>query len=168
MPAKGATLQNGPRFNPINRENWERFQQDSGIQVDYQTWVKIILAGNAQYAHQIQHNAMGVKFPEYMGHAGTTRYKPKLGTRRIDWEKTNKLGYRVYHTNFHSEGYEARIVWLTDAESTCRFLGVYKLVPDRQLSRGTAPLIKAGKVYNELTQEHFRTGKIRIKINNHG
>jgi hypothetical protein len=72
------------------------------------------------------------------------------------------------HTNFHSDGYESRIVWITDPESSCKFLPIYKMVPDRNLSRGTAPLIKDGKIYNELNHEHFRMGKIRINISKHG
>lgn len=162
MPAKGSSLQNGPRHNPVNKETWEAFKVESGLDIDYQTWTKIIHAGNERYAYKIQNNAMGVKFPEFMGHAGTTRYKPKVGRRRIDWKKSNELGVKVYHTNFHSDGYESRIVWIVDPESTVRFLHVYKLVPDRKMSRGTAPLIKDGKIYNQLNHEHFRMGKIRI------
>lgn len=168
MPAKNSSLQNGDRYNPICRATWEKFQVDSGLAIDYSAWVKIIHAGNERYAYQIQNNATGVKFPEYMGHAGTTRYKPKAGTRRIDWKNTNRLGKHVYYTNFHSEGYESRIVWLVDEETTCRYLGVYKMVPDRKLSRGTAPLIRGGKIYNELNHEHFRMGKIRVNISKHG
>jgi hypothetical protein len=96
MPVKGSTLQNGPRYNPIGRQLWEAFQADTGIVLDYQTWVSIIHAGNKKYAYKIQNNAMGVKFPEAMGHAGTTRYKPKAGTRRINWKETNRLGVKVY------------------------------------------------------------------------
>lgn len=165
MPAKGTSLRNGNRYNPINKTTWESFKLDSGIDITYAEWVDIIHAGNAHYSHKIVNNSMGVKFPEYLGYVGTTRYKPKVGRRRIDWGKSNKLGTRVYHTNFHSSGYESRIVWITDADSTCRFLSIYKLVPDRNMSRATAPLIKDGKVYNELNHEHFRMGKIRINTN---
>lgn len=164
MPCKGSSLQVGPRYNPINKQTWETFKLESSIDISYDKWVEIIRACNLQYATQVTNNAMGVKFPEAMGHLGTTRYKAKAGTRRVDWKKSKELGTRVYHTNFHSEGYETRIVWLTDPMSSCKYLSIYKLVPDRALSRAAARLTKEGKVYNTLNHEHFRMGKIRVNI----
>lgn len=165
MPAKNSTLRNGTRYNPANKETWGKFKELHNIDISYEKWLNIINKGNEFYAKQIVNNTTGVKFPEYLGHAGVTQYKLKTGVRMIDWNKSKEVGSRVYHTNFHSEGCFARIVWIIDTASSCRYLGAYKLKADRKMQRMIAPLMREGKVYNKLNSEHFRMGKIRLILN---
>lgn len=162
MPAKNSTLKNGPRHNMIDQKFHKRFCRETGVDVPYKTFVSIIHTSNELIRNSITTNPQGFKFPESMGYACVTRYKPKVGTRSIDWKKSRELGVKVYHTNMHSFGYKPRIGWYTDRLAQCRNLSIYKFVPERTLFRGVSGEMMKGKIYNEYNYDHFKSKKIRL------
>lgn len=165
MPAPGAGLKNGPRFNVINKELHSQFVLTTGIQIPYDTFVTIINTSNEVIRRMCTTNIQGFKMPESLGYIAVTRYQPKPGARSIDWKRTRELGTRVYHTNFHSFGYKPKISWYMDTLVSCSNMNIYKFVPDRNFSRGVSAAVTAGKTYNELSYEHFKTKKIRLSKN---
>ncbi len=165
MPAKNASLKNGPRFNVINKELHKQFILTTGINIPLKTFVSIINTSNEVIRRICTNNAQGFKLPETLGYIAVTRYQPKPGSRSIDWKKSRELGVRVYHTNFHSFGYKPKITWYADTLASCKNLNIYKFVPDRHFSRGVSAQVFAGKTYNELNYEHFKVKKIRLSKN---
>lgn len=162
MPAPGSTLRNGPRHNIVDRAFYKRFVEMTEVEISYDDFVNVINTSNLAIRRICSTNTQGFKMPESLGYVATTRYKPKIGTRSIDWKKSKDAGVRVYHTNFHSFGYKPKIMWYADTLARCRNLNIYKFVPDRIFSRTVSGLVKAGKIYNEFKYEHFKVKKIRL------
>lgn len=168
MPARNSGLKNGPRHNIVDKAFYKQFVEATRVKISYEDFVNTINTSNEIIRRIMVNNPQGFKFPESLGYGCVTRYKPKTGTRSIDWQKSKEAGVRVYHTNFHSFGYKPRIMWYADSLARCRNLSIYKFVPDRSLSRGVSSEMKTGKVYNEYNYEHFKAKKIRLgKFNKH-
>lgn len=166
MPVKNAGLRNGPRFNIVNKELHRRFCDATGIDISYTDFTRIIYTSNSVIRRIFIENTQGFKFPESLGIGCVTRYKPKISSRSIDWQKSKEHGVKVYHTNFHSFGYKPRIMWYADSLARCKYMSIYKFIPDRSLSRGVSIQMKVGKIYNEYGYGHFKAKKIRLgKIN---
>jgi len=163
MPVKNGGLKNGDRINIIDRSLWKRFQEKYGLELPYNQFVTIIKASSARIKDKVTNNVNGFKLPETMGYQAVTRYKNK-NKYIVDWGSTTKEGTTIYYTNFHSSGYQARIVWLTDRLSNCKYVNIYKFVPDRLFVRGISDSIKKGKIYNEHTYAEFKSKMIRINI----
>jgi hypothetical protein len=164
MPAKGSNLKNGKRHNIVDKAFYRQFKRETGIEITYTEFVLIINTSNKAIQDKVINNISGFKLPESMGYLAVTRYKPKTGTRSIDWNKTKQTGSLCYHTNFHSNGYRPRILWLTDRLSSCRFISTYKFQSDRALSRGVSKQVFEGKIYNEFTYDDFKFRKIKINL----
>lgn len=162
MPAKNSTLKNGPRYVTCTKELYKRFIEETKQQITYKEFTTIINTSNEVIKNICLNNTQGFKMPENLGHMAISRYKPKIGVRSIDWKRSKETGVRVYHTNFHSFGYKARISWYIDSLSKCGNLEVYKFIPERFFSREVATYILAGKVYNELCYDDLRVTKIRL------
>lgn len=165
MPVKGSSLKQGPRYNTLNRTLWKRFVDTTGTQISYALFSQIINDSLDFMRERLVHNISGFKMPEYMGYAAVTQYRPSKPKRLIDWAKTREHNVKVYHTNFHSLGYMPRINWLTAELSACKFLNVYKFIPDRKFVRGVSAQMLDGKSYNTYDYEHFKSKKIKLNIN---
>jgi len=167
MPAKSTGLKNGPRHNIVTPAFHKRFCDETGLDVSYNDFTNVINTSNDVIRRILITNPQGFKFPETLGYGCVTRYKPKIGKRSIDWQKTKEVGQLVYHTNFHSFGYKPRIMWYADTLARCKNLSIYKFVPSRVFSRSVANEMKEGKTYNEYNYEHFKSNTIRLgKIRN--
>lgn len=164
MPSKGCTLKNGKRHNIVNRSFVNALTRDLGLNLNYNEVVAIINASNEAISDSIINNVSGFKLPMYLGYVVVSRYKPKSGMRYIDFKKSKEAGVIVYHTNFHSFGYQGRIQWLTAQLSTCKNIGIYKFVAERKLSRAVSAKLQEGKVYNETGFDQFRSRRIRLNI----
>ncbi len=164
MPAAGTSLTHGPRHNVVDRTLWKEYMKSTGNNVSYEMFTKIIFLSGDKIRERGVNNISGYKLSEGMGYLVTTRYKPKLGTKSLDYKKTRELGCKVFHTNFHSFGYKPRIMWLTSDLAICKHLSIYKFMPERKFSRAVAKNVLEGKVYNEYTYDHFRSRKIRLSL----
>lgn len=164
MPLRG-TLKTGPRHNFLNLRFYNQFIKDTGSNLTYKQFVDIIDSSCRKMKNKIIDNTEGFKMPEVLGYMATSRYKPKPGTRRVDFGKSQQLGFTVYHTNFHSFGYNARIQWYTYQIAQCRNIEIYKFVPDKEFQALKSNRLIEGKVYNEFRYEHFKLKKIKIRLN---
>lgn len=165
MPSLGTTLKNGPRYNVVDVKLWKKYVKASGNNISYATFKNVIVKSNDLIRTKVLDNVSGYKMSESLGYIAVKRYKPSPGTKSIDFNKSKIHGVKIYHTNFHSYGYTGRIVWFTAKLSTCKYINLYKFIPDRDFQRGLAKRILAGKIYNEFGYDHFKARKIRVNLN---
>lgn len=125
---------------------------------------KVITLSNQKIINAIVNDTTGFKLPEDLGYLAITRYKSKK--RAVDWQKSNQYGVKVYHTNFHSNGFSARVQHFFKTVSVCTNIGLYKFIPSRVLTTKKSIKLKEGKVYNEMKIEDFSTNKIKIRLKN--
>lgn len=146
MPAKGTGLVYGDRYNPLNKELYKKFIEETCINVDYDTFVSIIRTNNKLMHDSVIEEEAGIKLPENLGHVIVTKYK----SNRVpwDWRKTVDCKTKVPHVNLHSFGYIYHIKWF---KIGVRFANnfIYKFQPYRTLKRGVAKSIKGGGQYFE-------------------
>lgn len=159
---KGGSLSNGDRYNFLNVSFWRRFKRENNIDIEYRDFMSIIDVSNRKIKEKVCNNVMGFKLPENLGYLAISAYKPKA--RKIDFNKTKKLGVTVYHTNFHSNGMDARIMWYTHKIAICRNIGQYKFVPDREFTHLKSSLLRSGKKYNIYSYDDFRMKRIRTNL----
>lgn len=164
MPIRG-TLKTGPRYNFLNLKFYKQFLKDTGSTLSYKQFVEIIDRSNRKIKDKILNNTEGFKMPEVLGYMAISRYKPKPGTRKIDFGRSQQLGHTVYHTNFHSYGYDARVQWYTYQIAQCKNVEIYKFLPDKEFQSLKSDKLLQGKIYNEFKYEHFKLKKIKIRLN---
>jgi hypothetical protein len=152
MPAPGTTLVYGKRFNPLNRELYKKFIKETCINIDYDTFVKVIRRTNEVIKDSIVEEEAGIKLPENLGHIVVTRYKSKRIP--IDWKKTRELKIKVAHVNLHSFGYIHHIKWFRMG-IVCANNFIYKFEPYRFLKRAVAAKVKEGKQYFKWENSDF-------------
>lgn len=81
----------------------------------------------------------------------TIRHKPLEQSLKekqpIDWKASKKLGKKVRHNNFLTEGKIYRLYWYTDVSR--KILNKYFFVPCEAFNIGIADAIKKGRVWPE-------------------
>src|SRR5688572_19566701 len=142
MPSKNTTLENGPRFNPLNKELYNKFVETSGINIDFKTFVNIVRTTNDIIRKSVAEEEAGVKLPENLGIIVVTKYKS--AKIPLDWVNTLKFGTKVPLLNLHSFGYIHHIKWVK-VGVRCANEFIYKLQPYRILKRAVAKNVKEGK-----------------------
>lgn len=73
----------------------------------------------------------------------------------IDWEKTKKLGKKVYHFNYHTDGYRFAYKWFIDT-SRFKYSHVFVFKPYRESSRLIKKYIDKGYGDKYLEWELFK------------
>lgn len=163
MPTKGTKLRTGDRLVVVTPKFYRKFlKENEDIEITYAQFSKVIQECNDLLGVKVIDNTLGVRLPENMGYLAVTRYKSKR--RNVDYKKTKELGQTIYHTNFHSYGYNNRIQWFSNQITICKFHQIYKFIPERKVSRDLAKRSFAGKVYNEYSYQHFKNKKLRVKL----
>lgn len=143
MPAKNSRLTTGERYNPLNKNLWKDFVQETGIDISYENFRDIIWTTNELMRQAITEEA-GIELFEQLGHIVVTKYKSSKVP--IDWVNSKKLGKKIPLLNLHSFGYIHHIKWF---KMGTRFQNryIYKFKPYRLLSRAVAANVKTGKKY---------------------
>lgn len=144
MPAKNTGLEHGERFNPLNKALYNRFIDDTCINIDYKTFITVVQKTNEIIKESIVEEEAGVKLPENLGHIIVTKYKSKKTP--WDWHNTMKHQVKVPHLNLHSFGYIHHIKWFGIGVRVANIF-IYKFKPYRILKRAVAKNIKEGKKY---------------------
>lgn len=152
MPAKNCTLRDGERYNPLTPKLWKAFKKKTGLDIPYLTFRDVIWNTNQLIADAIADEEAGVELPEQMGNIVVTKYKSKKVP--TDWVNSKRLGKKIPLLNLHSFGYVHHIKWFkVNMKTQHKF--IYRLKPDRKLSRKVAANIKARKKYFEWTDTDF-------------
>lgn len=156
MPSKGFTYS---RNNVLSKTLYDKFIEDSGIDISYATFREIILESNQTIFDIICNDAEGFKIPENMGYWVVTKYKSKK--KATDWINSKKYKRAVYLTNLHSFGYIHHIKWCKFAIARFKFANIYKFEAARFLKRKVAKNVKEGKAYfNWQNSDFWSTSKL--------
>lgn len=156
MPAKGTSYH---RNNIISKELYKKFLDEFKMEIDYETFVDIILESNSIIFDIIANEPTGFKIPENMGYWVVTKYKTKK--KPIDWKNSRRLKKQVYLTNLHSFGYVYHIKWCKFAIARFKFNEIYKFSSCRFLARKVAQNGKNGFTYfNWKNSDFWNTFKL--------
>lgn len=117
------------QYRQASVENYKRFKAEyPQTKVDYYTWSNIIYTFNYNQRDYCLETGDKVKLPWGFGELATSKKKTKKtitdpsGIERINlpinWKRTKELGKRIYHFNFHSDGFKLKWKWFV---KTARF-----------------------------------------------
>jgi hypothetical protein len=165
MPAKGSSLKHGDRTQTLDKSMWKKYVEETGSNISWADFKSIVSTSNELISQRVLHNVQGYKLSESLGYIAVKRYKAKPGKRSVDFKRSKELGTIVYHTNFHSHGYKARITWYTAKVSNCKYINIYKFIPDRAFQRGLGKMMLSGKIYNDNGYEYYKAKKINLNFN---
>lgn len=136
-------------YRSSSREVYARFcKKYPEVKLSYLEWCNIIYSFNCGFRDYCLETGLKAKFPYGIGEFCITRYKPnkfkkvknknneeiEVVNLNINWKKTKEKGFRVYHLNAHTEGFDFRWYWVT---GTPRFFqsGIWSFKPSRVSSR---------------------------------
>lgn len=90
------------------------------------------------------------KIPGYLGILQIIKVKTSKNRRKVDHAKTKVLGTVVYHTNRHSNGFHAKVIWRKSGKQSL-FVGkaIYYFAFTRTNKRTLAKLIKDKNYINK-------------------
>lgn len=157
MPARGKGLKIGRRTSSLDKELYEAFKLDSGIEIEYSVFKEIIYAGNKLLHNYILDTVDGFKLPMLMGFLAVTKFKMRSDTETVNWESTNELD-NVKHipfTNFNTYGDIFYIKWFNSGLTNFRNSKVYKFSATREMKRNLCKKIKGGKLYSYFRNKDF-------------
>lgn len=163
MPNKDSTLTIGPRLNIISKDLYNKFIQETGSDITYTRFRTILVKSMSVMRSKMINNVMGLKLPYELGFAVVSRFKPDKLRRGIDWKRSKEYGTRVYFVDT-AYGYKPRYNWLTSKMSKCKFITLYKFIPDREIIRGVGRVMAKGKEYNEFGHDYFRMRSISVNL----
>lgn len=145
MPSKNTPGKFGKKFVPLNPSLWRRFMRETGVEIEYNTFKRIVNTNTQNIVESIINEPEGVQLPENMGCIVITKYKINANRkkRNLDFVNTLKLGKNVPLLNLHSFGYVYNIRWYKN-EVKVKNLKLFSLYKARPLKRGVAKAIKAG------------------------
>lgn len=132
-------------YRQASKENWKRFcEQFPDIKLSYLDWSNIVYTFNYNIRDYCLETGNTVRLPWGFGLLGVSKKKRKKfvilpnGEEKInlaiDWKKSKELGKKVYHMNFHSQGFSFKWRWFAQ---TARFKGsnIWVFKPSRISSR---------------------------------
>lgn len=136
------------------------------VELDYSEWEKIIKTYNGMLRDYIVTSGEKVKLPRGLGSLVITGKKShkinKVGDREfvnlsIDWNKSKKVGKKIYHFNNHTDGYRYRWMWF-QGDSRFYLSDIWMFKPCRKASRAITAFIKTNppgriEVYKQWTRK---------------
>ncbi len=111
--------------------------------IDYKTWENVIYKFNHNLRDYLLETGKKVKTYRGIGDFAVKRRKMKKIVNYgegdkiklpIDWKKTKELGKRVYHFNYHTDGFRFAFKWFIPS-SRVKFSSLYVFKPYRDSSR---------------------------------
>lgn len=145
-------------YRTYSRENYDRFIKENNIteqELPYPKYCKNLEVCNWMFVEYALRTGLKVQLPHGFGPIVVNKkmlkkfkeYKDKEGNSkkvinlRVDWDKTNKLGKTVYHTNEHTDGYNFRWLWFP-SEAKFFLSDLYVFKPGRYASRAITKYLK--------------------------
>lgn len=112
-------------YRSSSKDVFKRFKQaNPEIKIDFNTWISIIYNFNYSFRDYILETGYRGKFIFGFGDFAITKWKPFKtilvnGKEKInlptDWKKTKEYGKRIYHMNYHTDGYKFKWKWFTNS-----------------------------------------------------
>tara|TARA_Y100001938_G_scaffold151107_1_gene246111 strand:+ start:6138 stop:6560 length:423 start_codon:yes stop_codon:yes gene_type:complete len=112
--------------------------------VDYKTYRSICEDFNKLISDKIINSATEFTLP---GRLGSIRIKKIKSSKaqRIDWKKTKENDTKVYHLNWHTDGFYYKWFWHKQ-KALFKNKSAYSFTPIRRNKRELAKLLKENKV----------------------
>lgn len=156
-------------YRMVSKESYEIFvKKNPTIKLDYPTWKAIIYEYNYSFRDEILESGLKSKLPWGVGEFAVKKVKLKKivnydGKDRIqlpvDWKKSKEMGKKIYHFNYHTEGYRFAYKWFIDS-ARFKNSNLFVFKPYRDSSRLIARYIEKGYGKKYLEWESFNK-KIR-------
>ena len=141
-----------------SKENYIRFLKENKVnQLDlsYEKYCKNIEICNWMFIEYALRTGKKITLPHGFGAIAVNKKKLNMYKEFVDadgnkqkyinlrpnWEKTRKLGKKIYHTNEHTDGYNFRWAWFP-GEAKIYLSSLYVFKPGRYASREIARYIK--------------------------
>ena len=115
-------------------------QENKELKIDRTTYKKICYMFNKSICKDVLDGKI-IKLPHALGTLYIKKYKMNLDKPKLDLNETKKAGKKIYHLNFHSDGYQVRWYW-SKFNSLMRNLYFYRFKPTRYNSRDLAKIMK--------------------------
>ena len=151
----------GNNLYPVDytlRDIYKKYKKevDKNIQVDYNTFNKVMKLFGEKVISKILNESEEVKIPCALGTLSVRKSKLRLNYNmynngvggvtlsktchlKPDWAETKKRGKIVYHLNEHRDGYKYRFLWKRGKVNN---ITAYSLVPLRVHKRALAFILK--------------------------
>jgi hypothetical protein len=112
--------------------------------IDKETYKKVCTEFNKLLSHKIMTEAYEFKLPANLGSIRVKKIKGN-NTRRVDWETTKKHNTKIYHLNFHTDGFYYKWFW-HKKKALFTNKSAYSFTPTRYNKRTLAKLLKTHQV----------------------
>lgn len=146
-------MRNKTEYRMVSKEAYEVFKKKHPlIKLDFTTWKSIIYQYNYNFRDEILETGLKAKLPWGTGDFAIKKTKVKKivnfdGKDRIkmpiDWQKTRLLGKKIYHFNYHTEGYRFSYKWFIDS-ARFKHSNLFVFKPYRDSSRLITKYIEKG------------------------
>ena len=123
----------------------EEFKDEKVMQdLDKATYRKVCIKFNELIADDIINSAEEFKLPSGLG---VIRIKKIISNqkRRVDWKATREHDTKIYHLNFHTDGYYYKWFW-HKKKALFTNKSAYSFSPTRKNKRTLASLLKSNSV----------------------
>lgn len=145
MPAKNSPGKFGKKFRLLNASFHRKFMKDTGIQIPYALFAKIIQTNTQNIADSVVNETEGVQLPENFGQIVVTKYKPHKMSRRKRADHLNSKKFKKFvpMLNLHTFGYIFYIRWFKIG-ARIQNIKYFHLYRARPLKRAVSKSIMAG------------------------
>jgi hypothetical protein len=138
-------------YSPTSVKSHQRFKRDKPHlkHYDITKYRSVIYAINEALAKRVLENEI-VKLPNRCGYLFPYKYKKSRDTKvingktvitlPINWKETKAQGRKIYHMNYHSDGYIYKIMWRRNRTTKLR---CWSFDSSRLLSRTLAQKVLA-------------------------
>lgn len=151
-------------WRSASKENYKDFcLKNPDIKITFNEWKNVVYSYNDLFRMYILETGEKVKMPMGFGQFSINKKKRKRRAGKdnefinmpIDWQKTKKLGKRIYNMNHHTDGYFFGWVWF---KSTAMFKQslLWYFKPTRETSRLITHYINVNDKYQHLYKEWFK------------
>ena len=123
----------------------EEFSDEKVMQdIDKATYRNVCIRFNELMSEDIINNAKEFKVPSGLG---SIRIKKIISNqkRRVDWKATREHDTKIYHLNFHTDGYYYKWFW-HKKKALFTNKSAYSFSPTRKNKRTLASLLKSNSV----------------------
>ncbi len=132
-------------YRQASRENYERFlQENKHIKISYVAWQNVIYTFNYNFRDYLLETGEKAKLPWGIGDFSISKRKRKkfkilpngdeVLNLAIDWKKTKEQGFKCYHFNYHTEGFNFKWRWFNKS-ARYRWSNIWCFKPSRITSR---------------------------------
>ena len=127
-------------YKDYKKEN----KNDSLLMVDYSLYRAVCEYFNKEISSKIILDTHEFSIPSRLGSIRIKKIKGN-NTKRVDWKTTKENDVKVYHLNWHTDGYYYKWFWHKQ-KALFKNKSVYSFTPIRMNKRRLAKLLKENKV----------------------